>query len=92
MGIYYSQNEIQSFFTNTMRRVLIALNVSKGSLGQHNHEYRKFQAYAIRSLADTVSYIHKDKRRRYLYEEEFKKIYDLLFLLMNKMKVFKKIK
>jgi len=67
----------------------IALNISEGSIGQSNPEYHKFLGYAIRSLAETVTCIHKAKSRKYLSEEEFKRIYDFSFLLMNMMIAFK---
>lgn len=46
----------------------IALNISEGSIGQSNLEFRKFMGYAIRSLAEVVTYIHKAKRRKYISE------------------------
>ncbi|WP_255462657.1 four helix bundle protein [Galbibacter sp. BG1] len=35
----------------------IALNIAEGSIGQTNPENRKFQGYAIRSIAEVVTYI-----------------------------------
>lgn len=46
----------------------IALNISEGSIGQSNLEFRKFMGYAIRSLAKVVTCIHKAKRRKYISE------------------------
>lgn len=46
----------------------IALNISEGSIGQSNLEFRKFMGYAIRSLAEVVTCIHKAKRRKYISE------------------------
>ena len=41
----------------------IALNISEGAIGQSNPEQRKFMGYAIRSLAEVVTCLHKAKRR-----------------------------
>lgn len=46
----------------------IALNISEGLIGQSNLEFRKFMGYAIRSLAEVVTCIHKAKRRKYISE------------------------
>jgi four helix bundle protein len=44
----------------------VALNISEGSIGQSNPEQNRFIGYAIRSLAETVTCLHKAKRRNYL--------------------------
>jgi four helix bundle protein len=44
----------------------IALNLLEGSLGQSNAEQRKFIGYAIRSLAEVITCLHKAKRRKYI--------------------------
>jgi len=49
----------------------IALNISEGSTGQTNPEFKKFMGYAIRSLAEVVTCLHKAKRRNYITEVEF---------------------
>ena len=67
----------------------IALNISEGSIGQSNPEFKKFMAYAIRSLAEVVTCLHKAKRRNYISEQEFNKYYDDSFNLMNMMIAFK---
>ena len=50
-----------------------ALNISEGSIGQSNPEFRKFMGYSIRSLAEVVTCLHKAKRRKYISDEEFNK-------------------
>jgi four helix bundle protein len=45
--------------------------------------------YAIRSLAEVVTCIHKAKKRNYS-EQEFNKLYEDSFNLMNMMISFKK--
>jgi len=67
----------------------IALNISEGAIGQSNPEQKKFMGYAIRSLAEVVTCLHKAKRREYISELKFNKYYDVSFHLMNMMIAFK---
>ncbi len=67
----------------------IALNISEGSIGQSNPEFSKFIGYAIRSLAEVVTCLHKAFNRKYMSKEEFDKHYDFAFNLMNMMTAFK---
>jgi S23 ribosomal protein. len=67
----------------------IALNISEGSIGQSNAEFRKFMGYSIRSLAELVTCLHKAKRRGYIAEQEFNKYYNDSFDLMNMMTALK---
>lgn len=67
----------------------IALNISEGSIGQSNPEFKKFIGFSIRSLAEVVTCLHKAKRRKYISEEEFMKHYGFAFNLMNMMVTFK---
>lgn len=67
----------------------IALNISEGSIGQSNPEYRKFIGYSIRSLAEVVTCLHKAIRRNYITDQEFNKYYDDSFNLMNMMTAFR---
>lgn len=46
----------------------IALNIAEGCIGQSNPEFRKFMGYAIRSLAELVTCLHKAKGRNYISE------------------------
>jgi four helix bundle protein len=68
----------------------VALNISEGSIGQSNPEFKKFMGYAIRSLAEVVTCLHKAFRRQYISEQEFYKYYDESFHLMNMMIAFRK--
>jgi four helix bundle protein len=67
----------------------IALNIAEGSIGQSNPEFKKFISYAIRSLAEVVTCLHKASLRNYINEEEFKNHYERAFNLMNMMVAFK---
>jgi four helix bundle protein len=67
----------------------IALNISEGSIGQTNPEFKRFIGYAIRSLAEVITCLHKAKRREYISEQEFNRYYNDSFNLMNMMIAFK---
>lgn len=67
----------------------IALNISEGAIGQSNPEFKKFIGYAIRSLAEVVTCLHKASRRKYISEKEFNQLYDYAYNLMNMMVAFK---
>ncbi len=83
-------NEIYNLSSQILRAVdSIALNISEGSIGQTNPEFKKFMGYAIRSLAEVVTCLHKAKRRNYISETEFTSYYEASFSLMNMMIAFK---
>ena len=67
----------------------VALNISEGAIGQSNPEQRRFMGFAIRSLAEVVTCLHKAQRRKYINEELFSKQYEKAFSLMNMMIAFK---
>lgn len=67
----------------------IALNIAEGSIGQSNPEFRKFMGYAIRSLAEVVTCLHKAIRREYISDEDFDQYYKQAFDLMNMTVAFK---
>lgn len=68
----------------------IALNISEGSIGQSNLEQKKFIGYAVRSLAEVVTCLHKASRRNYILSTEFEPLYNEAFALMNMINAFKK--
>ncbi|MFT6334232.1 MAG: four helix bundle protein [Halioglobus sp.] len=87
----FPKMEIYNLSSQIRRAVdSIALNISEGSIGQSNPEAKKFMGYSIRSLAEVVTCLHKAKRRKYMNEEEFEKLYDDAFNLMNMMIAFRK--
>lgn len=87
----FPNKEIYNLSSQIRRAVdSIALNISEGSIGQSNFEFKKFMGYAIRSLAEVVTCLHKAKRREYIAEQEFDKNYVTSFNLMNMMIAFKK--
>lgn len=77
--------------TSQIRRAVdsIALNISEGSIGQSNLEFKRFIGIAIRSLAEVVTCLHKAHKRNYLTIEEFNEYYDSAFNLMNMLIAFK---
>ena len=68
----------------------VALNISEGSTGQTNPEFKRFMTMAIRSLAEVVTCLHKTKRRNYITEKDFLDHYEFAFNLMNMMIAFRK--
>jgi four helix bundle protein len=77
--------------TSQIRRAVdsIALNISEGSIGQSNPEFKKFIGFSIRSLAEVVTCLHKASRRDYIPKEQFTETYKSAFNLMNMMIAFK---
>ena len=67
----------------------ISLHISEGAILQCNEECEKFLGYSIRSLAETVTCLHKAKRRNYINNEMFEKMHLEAFNLMNMIIVFK---
>ena len=61
----------------------VALNISEGSILQSKAEYRKFLGYAIRSIAEVITCLHKVKRRNYITEDQFNIFYKNCFDLIN---------
>jgi four helix bundle protein len=47
-------------------------------------------SYAIRSMAEVVTCLHKAKLREYMTDEMFEHLYNEAFNLMNMMIAFKK--
>ncbi|OYX14714.1 MAG: four helix bundle protein [Algoriphagus sp. 32-45-6] len=67
----------------------IALNIAEGSISRSNPEFIKFINYAVRSLAEVVTCLHKAKRRNYITSEVFTQLYQEAFYLMNMLQSFK---
>ncbi len=66
----------------------ISLNIAEGSIFQSNKEQNKFIGYAIRSLAETITCLHKAKRRNYIEEDIFNQHYKTAYKLMNMLLAF----
>src|SRR5665811_2079382 len=86
----FPKEEIYNLSSQIRRAVdSVALNISEGSIGQSNPEFKKFLGYSIRSLAEVVTCLYKAKRREYISEIEFMQHYEFAFNLMNMMVAFK---
>jgi len=86
----YPKNEIFNLTSQSRRAAdSIALNIAEGSIGQSNLEQKKYMGYSIRSLAEVVTCLHKAKRRNYIDDAQFDKLYDDAYNLMNMMISFK---
>lgn len=55
----------------------VSLNIAEGSTGQTNPEFSRFLSYALRSDIEVVGCIFIAKRRGYIQQQEFEKIYCL---------------
>jgi four helix bundle protein len=87
----FPQKELYNLSSQIRRAAdSIALNISEGSIGQSNLEFKRFMGYAIRSLAEVVSCLHKANNRKYITTPEFTSLYEASFNLMNMMVSFKK--
>lgn len=86
----FSKDEVYNL-TSQIRRASdsIALNISEGSILQSKLEFRKFLGYSIRSLAEVVTCLYKAKNRKYISEEEFNKLYNESYSLMNQIIAFR---
>jgi four helix bundle protein len=68
----------------------VSLNISEGSIGQSDMEQKKFIGYAIRSIAEVVTCLHKARLRDYISNEKFNETYDFCYNLLNMASAFKK--
>ncbi len=87
----FPKKEMYNLTSQTMRAVdSFALNISEGSIEQSKAEFGIFMGYAIRSLAEVVTCLHKALRRSYFSESQFKIYYNKAYELMNMMIAFRK--
>ena len=86
----FPKNEMYNLSSQILRASdSIALNISEGSIEQSTPEFKRFLGYSIRSIAEVVTCLYKAKRRKYLSEEQFTKMYKDCFDLMNMTIAFK---
>jgi four helix bundle protein len=55
----------------------IALNIAEGSTTQTDSEQSRFLGIALRSVVESVACLHLIKRRKYINDEELRKLYIL---------------
>lgn len=90
MSLQFPKHEIYNLSSQILRASdSVALNISEGSILQSNAEFNRFLGYSVRSLAETVTCLHKAKRRNYITQEIFDKHYNEAFNLMNMLIAFK---
>ena len=90
MSEKFPKKEMYNLSSQILRAVdSVALNISEGSILQSGKEFRRFLGYAIRSLAEVVTCLHKAQRRDYIQQAEFKATYEDAFNLMNQMVAFR---
>jgi four helix bundle protein len=91
LALNFKKNELYNLSSQIIRAVNSdALIISEGSIGQSNPKQNRFIGYVIRSLARTVTCLHKAKRRNYLNVEDFQKYYVDSFHLMNMLLAYRK--
>ena len=90
MSLQFPKHEIYNLSSQILRASdSVALNISEGSILQSNAEFNRFLGYSVRSLAETVTCLHKTKRRNYITQEIFDQQYNEAFNLMNMLIAFK---
>src|SRR6478752_4862340 len=53
----------------------VSLNIAEGSTGQSDPEFKRFLGYSLRSDIEVVGCLHLARRRKYIDEKEFSKLY-----------------
>jgi four helix bundle protein len=90
LTLEFPKKEMYNLSSQILRAVdSVALNIAEGSIEQSNAEFNRFLGYSVRSLAEVVTCLYKAKRRNYLNEDLFLKLYNDSFNLMNMMIGFK---
>ncbi|MEJ7683788.1 MAG: four helix bundle protein [Segetibacter sp.] len=67
----------------------ISLNISEGSTGQSDAEQRRFLGSAQRSAIEVVNCLYLAKRRGYLQNDDFIRLYNILEKEVMKIQAFK---
>lgn len=90
MAESFPKREIYNLSSQVLRASdSIALNISEGSIEQSKAEFNRFLGYSVRSIAEVVTCLHKAKRRNYINQDLFDKLYKDAFDLMNMTLAFK---
>ncbi|MBO9561683.1 MAG: four helix bundle protein [Niastella sp.] len=67
----------------------VSLNIAEGSTGQSNAEFSRFLSIALRSNIEVVGCMHLAKRRQYVCDHEFEKIYKMceeILVMINSLR------
>lgn len=87
----FPKKEVYNLSSQIRRAVdSVALNISEGAIEQSNSEFKRFLNYALRSLAEVVTCLHKAIRRNYITQEKFDFLYKANFDLLNMIIAFKR--
>ena len=54
----------------------VVLNIAEGCTGQSNAVYKNFLSYSLRSAIEVVSCLFIAKKRKFIGEDDFKKLYN----------------
>jgi four helix bundle protein len=86
----FPKHEIYNLSSQLLRASdSIALNISEGSIEQSPAEFKRFLGYSIRSIAEVITCLHKAKRRNYIDNDQFDKLYKDSFDLLNMTLAFR---
>ncbi len=67
----------------------VSLNIAEGSTGQTNPEFNRFLSIALRSNIEVVGCIFLSKRRGYLDDKDFDRIYKMceeILVMINSLR------
>ena len=67
----------------------VSLNITEGSTGQSNGEFRKFLGYAIRSSVEVVGCLYLARSRAYISEGVFQELYIFLDSLVKSIQALR---
>ena len=67
----------------------VVLNIAEGCTGQTNAVFKTFLGYSLRSAIEVVSCLFIGKRRGYIADNEFKKLYDEYEALIKMITAFR---
>jgi len=67
----------------------VVLNIAEGSTGQTKAVFKVFLGYSLRSAIEVVSCLFIAKRRNYIDEEQFKKLYSEYEVLVKMITALK---
>ncbi len=67
----------------------VSLNIAEGSTGQSDAEFRRFLGIALRSDIEVVACIHLARKRGFIKNEDFERIYSLceeILVMINSLR------
>ena len=87
---YFPKDELY-ILTSQIKRAAdsVSLNIAEGSTGQSNAEFCRFLNIALRSNVEVVSCLYLGKKRKYINDEDFARIYsrcEEILVMINGLK------